>query len=384
MRNTLIISGGVLIGILVLAGLWWYLLLNGRPEGLANIPNPFGDGGKNEFAPEIVVPDLTDEPRTFSTALQRITDTPVAGAAFIEEEGRALIHYAERGTGHLYIADPATGTSTRLSGTTVPRTTEAMWSPAGTHVVLVTETAAMPRTFLGTLEYDAEGDATLDSLELDRSVRNLAFSADGTTLFYTEDTTAGSAGYARTLETGARRVVFSSPLRDLAVSWEPEIIAYTTPSALQDGYAYRSASFNRLFGGVPGLMVTQTSSGIVATYTDADTNTLKSRASSLSGTEIAVPVFPEKCAADGIVLWCGAPTAPPTGSYPDDWYQGAVSFDDIIWQVNTATGNATLVSIPSEDVGVALDVTNMQVSKGGAMLLFIDKNTGALWLQDTF
>lgn len=383
MRNSLIISGGVLIGILVLAGLWWYLLLNGRPEVLMNIPNPFGGTGANEFVPETIVPDLTDQPRAFSTALRRITDTPVAGAAFIEEEGRVLIHYAERGTGHLYAADPTTGTTTRISGTTVPRTTEAIWSSAGTHVVLITEVAATPRTFLGTLEYDAEGEATLDSVELDRSARNLAFSADGATLFYTEDTDAGSIGYARTLETGARREVFSSPLRDLAVSWEPAIIAYTTPSAFQNGYAYRSANFNRLFGGVPGLMVTQTSEGAVATHTDPETKTIVSRTDSLSSTPLAVPIFPEKCAPDGIMLWCGAPVAPPPGNYPDDWYQGAISLEDIIWQVNTATGNATLVSIPSEDVGIALDVTGMQASEGGAMLLFVDKNTGALWLQDT-
>lgn len=386
MKNTLIIIGGIILGLLILGGLWWYLLLNGRPASLADIPNPFGTSDETAFTPTTIAPDPTTEPRVFDTALRKISEGPVAGATFVEEDGRTFIYFAERGTGHLFVADTETGTTTRISNVTLPRTTDAVWSPDGTHVALTTEVSAgVVRTYLGTLTTaSSTGETTLSTVELSRSVHNIAFSNDGTQVFYTVGAVSGSTGYSQDLANGARSVRFTTPLRNTIVSWEPSITLASAPSASVKGYVYGGASLTRLFGGVNGLMAIPTKNGYVVSY--LDNGSLVSRAGTPGGTPLAITAFPEKCTPDtqtSVVLWCAAPIALPSGIYPDAWYQGTVSFEDIIWQVNTEIGSATLVSIPSEDVDEPIDAIHMQVGGNSKFLLFINKRDGALWLQET-
>ncbi len=124
MKKTWIIIGGT-VALFILLGLaWWYLLMNGRPEALSNIPNPFS-GGSGAF------PASTDGDRqgtpspVFATSLKQISDGQVAGAVFVERNGLAYVRYAERGTGHIFEYDTRSGSTVRLTNTTIPRATEA-------------------------------------------------------------------------------------------------------------------------------------------------------------------------------------------------------------------------------------------------------------------
>ena len=393
MRNTLIIAGGVVAGFAILAGLWWYLLVNGGPEELA-LENPFSTGG--EVAVSVVEP-LEEELSTDTRSpLRRIHPRPVAGAAMISDGSRSLVHFAELGTGHLYAYDPSSGTSTRLSGTTVPRTIDAAWSPDGVHVVLTTQgDAGTVRNFLATLVSTVaessttsastapQGDVLLETIELDRDAENIAFSPDGASLYFTLPTASGSTGYAYDPETGAREVRFTSPLRDLRVAWEPAPVAYASPSADADGYAFYPESGERIVGGLSGLILTPAGERVVLTYIGEDGPV--SRASTIDGTQLTLTVFPEKCTPDPFaphILWCAAPTALPAGRYPDSWYQGVVTLEDELWQLNTVTGSATLLSIPTEDAGVSIDAVGLTISNEGDVLTFINKRDGGLWLQE--
>lgn len=383
MKKTIIIIGiGVLV-IILLGGAWWYLLMNGAPKKLSSILNPFGTSSSDRFATTTVTTAVTDQPRPPGT-LRKISTSPVAGAVIFSRDGAEYVRYVERGTGHIFEVALATGATTRITGTTIPRTTRAFWSPLGSRVVLVTETATdETRIFAGAIERADGGEGALTTIELDPHARNVAFAQTGESVFYTIPTVGGSAGYEHNLKTNIRTVRFNSILRDIVVVWEPSIIAYTAPTAYQRGYAYEGSGFSRLPGGVNGLMVVPTAHYRILSY--AENNTLVSRADTLNGTALAIPVFPEKCAADptrDTVLYCGAPLALASNAYPDVWYQGAVSFDDSVWQVDVATGSATLVSVPSKDAGEAIDAIDMQASRAGNMLIFINKKDGALWLQE--
>lgn len=391
MRNTLIITGGVVAGFAVLAGLWWYLLVNGGPEDLA-LENPFATGG------DVTVPEVAPvEEALVTTAdapLRRIHPRPVAGADFVSDGGRTLVHFTELGTGHLYAYDPLVGTSTRLSGTTVPRTIDATWSPSGAHVVLTTQgDAGSVRHSLVTLVQTDSGTTTastspsgpahIETIELDRTAENIAFSADGAALYFTLPTSAGSTGYAYDPDSGARETRFTSPIRDLRVVWGVNPLAYASPSATADGYAFYPETGERIAGGLRGLMLTTTGDRPVLTYTGDDG--LISRAGAVDGTRLSLAVFPEKCVANALVphiLWCAAPSALPSGTYPDAWYQGVLTLEDELWQLNTVTGSATLLSIPTEDAGVAVDATDLTVSDAGDALVFINKRDGGLWFQE--
>ena len=392
MKKTFIIIGIIALVLALLGGAWWYLLMNGAPKGLSNIPNPFGtfDGDSEEFAPAPREPAI--EPRV-SGALRKLSEVPVAGAVLTRRDGASYARYVERGTGHIFEVDLASSATTRLTGTTIPRATRAVFSAQGTRVVLFTESAdSNERVFAGAIERADSGEGTLATSELDPTARNIAFSATGESIYYTVPTATGSVGYEQNLkvDTGTRATLFTSPLRDIVVSWgspasaELSLIAYTTPTAQQRGYAYEGAGFSRLFGGVPGLMVIPAQNYRVVSY--AGDNTFISRTDTLAGTTLAVPAFPEKCATDAshpTTLWCAAPLALLPGDYPDAWYQGAISFDDSIWQVDVTTGSATLLSVPGDDVGETIDAVGMQATSDGDTLIFINKKDGSLWMQKT-
>lgn len=393
MRNTLIITGGVVAGFAFLAGLWWYLLVNGGPEELV-LENPFSSGG--EATVPVVEPAEEELLTDTSSPLRRIHPRPVAGAAVISDGNRSLVHFAELGTGHLYAYDPNIGTSTRLSGTTVPRTIDATWSPDGTRVVLTTQgDAGSVRHFLATLiPADAgngttsasttpRGDARLETIELDRTAENFSFSTDGVSLYFTLPTNSGSAGYAYDPETGAHEMRFTSSLRDIRVAWNPTPVAYAAPSAEADGYAFRPETGERLAGGMPGLMVMSAGETLVFSYVGEDG--LVSHAGAVDGTPLALTVFPEKCVADPLasnVLWCAAPTELPRGTYPDAWYQGVAAFTDILWQVNLVTGHTSILSTLDTGTSAPIDATDIRIGMNSGLLLFINKRDGGLWLQE--
>ena len=111
MKKTLLIISSIVLGIILLGGAWWYLLMNGRPEGLSGIPNPFGTFGDDseEFAPAPREPAI--EPRV-SGALRKLSEVPVAGAVLTRRDGASYARYVERGTGHIFEVDLASSATT--------------------------------------------------------------------------------------------------------------------------------------------------------------------------------------------------------------------------------------------------------------------------------
>lgn len=388
MKKIWILIGIVLLIIILFGGAWWYLLMNGAPEGLSGISNPFGifgGGSSKEFATTTPETEVIAQPLpAVPASLRKLSTSPVAGAVMISRDGATYVRFVERGTGHVFEINLASSITERITGTTIPRTARAIWSPQGSRVVLITETTGGDtRIFAGTIERTDEGEGVLNTTELESAARNITFASTGESVYYVTPSSGGSTGYEHNLKTNVRTVRFNSVLRDITVTWEPAVVAYTTPTAHMRGYAYAGAGFTRLFGGVNGLMVMPTANYRIVSY--AENNSLISRTDTLDGIPFAIPVFPEKCAADPVrstLLWCGAPSTLTPGAYPDLWYEGAISFNDNIWQVDVTTGNVTLMSVPSEAVGEAIDITDMQVGDAGDMLLFINKKDGALWVQE--
>ncbi len=238
------------------------------------------------------------------------------------------------------------------------------------------------RIFAGALVTNDNGEMVLDGTELPSDAGNVAVSNDGRRIFYTVRGVQGTTGYIYDTETGETSTRFTTALRHIRVNWEPGLYIQTLPSVSLTGYAYEGASLTRLAGYKRGLMLTPAARGYALTYLEDGAYVSYS---SETQEPLAITVFPEKCTKDATeahVLWCGAPLALPAATYPDAWYQGTVSFDDSIWQLDLRTGSAALVSIPSEDVGEPIDAVNLAVSRRGDMLLFTNKQDGSLWLQE--
>ncbi len=385
MKKTWVIVGSVLLIILLLGGAWWYLLMNGRPESLSGIPNPFGSfGGSNTFNPSQPIEENPVTGMSTTGALRKISMTPVAGAALFEQNNSTKVRFVERGTGHIFEIDPASGNNVRIANTTIPRTTEAIWSPQGSRVVIISEgTPGARRITVNTIERTDAGEYALSEIELPSNAESISFNREGNSIYYLVPTQNGSTGYVQDLKTTGRTELFTSVLRDITVRWEPEILAYTKPSGQVPGYAYRGTQFERIAGGQNGLMIIPTSAAHVISF--LANGSLISYGPAPTSTPLTAPLFPEKCTADPLVssvLWCGAPLTSVIGQYPDLWYQGVVTFNDIIWKINVHTGGLELISIPTDDVSEEIDVIDMHVNASSTMLIFTNKRDGLLWLQE--
>ena len=72
---------------------------------------------------------------------------------------------------------------------------------------------------------------------------------------------------------------------------------------------------------------------------------------------------------------CGIPQRIPGGQYPDSWYQGLVSFRDVIWKIDTTTNTTSLILTPEP----SFDIIKPQLSPDRSYLYFINKSDQTLW-----
>jgi hypothetical protein len=74
------------------------------------------------------------------------------------------------------------------------------------------------------------------------------------------------------------------------------------------------------------------------------------------------------------------PKSIDTGSYPDTWYQGEVSFRDQIWKIDLKTGNGTMLVDPiTISNGEEIDGTKLMMDDGENYLFFVNKKDSFLW-----
>ena len=99
---------------------------------------------------------------------------------------------------------------------------------------------------------------------------------------------------------------------------------------------------------------------------------------------VALPVatIADKCVwtADESAIYCGIPTNPSASyAYPDDWYQGAISFNDRIWKIDVAGRLAQLTLDFSTTAKQSLDAEALSIDPLGKELVFVNKIDGSLW-----
>ena len=109
---------------------------------------------------------------------------------------------------------------------------------------------------------------------------------------------------------------------------------------------------------------------------------------------IDLPItLPEKCDAANGIFVCAAPISIPIETvsgydtvFPDSWYQGDITFDDVIVSVNAATGEKDLLLAPNQEEiqilsrNTNFDVIHPQLTPDGEFLFFVNKYDMALWM----
>lgn len=298
----------------------------------------------------------------------------------------AVIHYITRKNGNVFGYNVNKSTLSRLSNKTIPGIEQATWLSNGSLAYVRysepatrnVSTYALPSNGIGGffLPQNLTGVAVFGS----SAVVTLSSNENGSLVTHAQPDSSNTY------------TVFNTPLSSIVTSFagRNNYLVYTKPSAAINGYAFlvsnKTGEWNRIAGPLHGLVAKASPDGsivLVSYITAGGAMQLELvDAATHIVTQLPVPTIADKCVwgVDNKSIYCGIPTNPPRVSYPDDWYQGAVAFNDEIWKINVASRYAQLVlKLSKENVGI-FDVETLAVDPKNTVLSFINKNDGSLWV----
>lgn len=375
----------------------------GRQPAGSQTPTESATGAR---AQQIVIDDL---------AIKTVSEKPVAGGVFIEREDpespikakKLYVRYMERESGHIYELAHNENIPKKISNTTITRIYDSYFNNTNSAVYLrrlneensVENIYAILQEKAPTTSPAALIEAVVGKLNqslLSNSIKEFAISPNKNKIFYLTEI---GEDYVGTIEdfgnrTGSnRKQVFSSPLREWLIQWPTEntIFFNTKPSFAVPGYLFsqniNGGGLTKILGGINGLTTNISPDAKKLIYSEAIEGGLRTYIYDLAAKKSSLwslATMPsEKCLWGGIdkeTLYCAVPSPIPQAEYPDQWYQGIISFNDELWRVDTKTGNAELlVDRATFDRSGGVDAINLVLSPQEDYILFTNKKDSSLW-----
>lgn len=410
-RKTILI---VALAFIILLGLgaYYYFATNKAQKPAPGIPS-FGlggtgttEGGENKKEVGVNQDFVPNVPSSALPRLYELRKTPVAGSGFVETGKGASysisVRSVDRGLGHIFETPLSTYIETRIVNETRPRISEALWGNGGKSVVMRylenTEENSIKTHIInlkGTppLSPGSSDDfLKVEDVVLPDFIPFVAVSEDKTDkLFYLEDNGASSVGYVTN-----SKGVFSKVFESTVTEWLPQfpnqkLVTLTTkPSANVLGYSFflntDNKSVTKVLSGINGLTTLTSRDGKLILFSESRGGfpelSLYDVAKKISY-PLSVQTLPEKCAwsaKDLLVAYCAVPQNLLRANYPDQWYQGLVSFSDVIMKIDTKTKTSELVLNPGSLGASSLDIINPVLSSDDSYLLFMNKGSGTPWV----
>lgn len=414
-KTKIILAIVILLVITGIVGFLFFYKNQKGERGIDVVRNafPFGQGEEGKA----IVPPKTGEegerpPAGGEAPIQKLFQihrAAIAGAyPFVRvasnEQEETVIRYMERGVGHIFETSMNTMREERISNTTRLKIYEALWGESGKNTIiryLDENDGQTIRSFLlklgGLNQGTASGEATTTVVQeetgtfLPENISSIAISSDGRSAFSLLRVGNEAVGTIYDMTTERTKQIFQSPLTEWLVAWpEKDTITLTTkPSGGVPGSMYtldtRIGSTKKVLGEIDGL-TTLANSDMGRVLYSKNTNRgfelyvydTKSRAAQ----KLPFSTLPEKCVwgrKDTAVVYCGVPTATPPMLYPDNWYQGLISFSDEIWMMNTNTFTTELIANPMQVAREEIDVAYPLLSPDENFLFFTNKKDSSLW-----
>jgi hypothetical protein len=328
-----------------------------------------------------------------ASPLIKISTVPIAGA---EAFGRkvtsttttSIVRYIERATGHATEYDRSTYLISTVSNKTIPSVYKAWWS--GDNVIaqfFLEQNKNIVKTFTGNLPSTISSTTQLTGSFLTDDIYTLAISPEGKRVFVLPqgDNAIGSIS---NLDGTKKTPILNFPFNEWAAQWPSEntITLTTKPSFNTSGYMYflsTAGVMTKAIGNIAGL----------TTLTSPDLGYTIYSTSNNSGISTGIYNFkknvvfafnngtlPEKCVwskQNKTTAYCAVPTIIPIGNYPDDWYQGNISFVDNIYKVDLLLSAVQLIyKLPTNQ---SIDAINLFLDAKEENLYFTNKNDYYLW-----
>lgn len=433
----------IIVIILIALGVSYYWFFVRIPNLAVNSGNGNGSSGNGIFAPfggsAPTNAGNTQNATTSTTtatlptaipvpALREISATPVGGMIASTTASTTILRWIDRGTGHIYQAYGDNTAINEISAMTVPMIYDSYWNTDANAFIFqsLTENSdkvtnfyaqltALPATVVATTssasatssvnvnQSESQGiQYTLNGSPLSAGTLAIAVSpATGKTsanqvFTLVSDGNGGSAGFVSNFDGSKKTQIFDTPLTQLNVQWPTaNIIALTTKgTASEPGFLYfvnpTTGTFTKIIGGLNGLSALVNPDGTEVLYSRANqagNGIITSVYNLTTGTSQNLPfdTLAEKCVWSTLQttdLYCAIPENIPSASYPDAWYQGTMSFDDSIWEIDTITGDVHELVDLTKTSGQDIDAENLQLDSQEDFLYFINKKDLSLWSFD--
>lgn len=343
--------------------------------------------------------------------LYELHKDPVAGVAFIEtkdKKGNVLssaVRYIERGLGYIFETGLSTYAESRIVNETRSRLSEALWGNGGKSVVIrsvddkeggviktrIVNIGAPATSFVrSTSTEPAVGEfLRTEEIYLPDYIPFMALSEDGADkLFYLEGGTGSTATFK---DTGVSKIFNSAFTEWLPQFPSQKLITLTTrPSAKVPGYLFfldpGAKSATKILGNINGLTTLTSRDGKFVLSAETKDNVPELSLYDVAKKELhplSLQSLPEKCVwgqKKATLVYCAVPQTLPNATYPDQWYQGLVSFSDALWVIDATTFNTQRIMTPGNLGAPALDMVNLALSSNDAYLLFMNKVSGTPWV----
>lgn len=311
---------------------------------------------------------------------------------------RPIVRYVEKGSSNIFDAFSDTLENKRLTNTTIPRVEEAFFGNEGKTVFmryLRTDNSTI-ETYVGNVPEPIVGGDALPELSgnlLPSDMLDMSLSPDGKQLFYLTPSGNELLGFVTDLSGQNQKKIFNSPFAGWLSQWAtPTKIIFTIKATgYGKGYAYGTdiikGGFDKVIGGITGLTTLMSPDG---SYVLFSRNTANGPALGLMATkdktvrDLNLNTLPEKCVwgKTSLTIYCAVPNDIPSGQvYPDNWYQGSISFDDSVWSIDATNTyqNQLLFTPEAEEGGEPTDGIRLGIDTTNTYLYFINKKNNILW-----
>lgn len=362
-----------------------------------NIPNEPGNtsSGKN---------NLLVNPKNIP-ALRQISTTATAGYSPSLQSGKTSVQFVERSSGNIFETAMEDMRKDRISNALVPEVQEAFWGNAGKSIVyryIKSGESSVTTVIIGIPNPNkpkvaAQNATTTNQLVasfLPENILSVLVSPDTKNIFYLTKTPAFATrvalGNVFNFQKNTSTRVFQTPFSEwLPVSFDGKnVLLQTKASQNVPGFLYSmntsTKELQKIIGGINGLTTLPSPDSQKILYSGSSRGGIdlhlynRKENSTLT---IPLATLPEKCVwgIDDTVLYCAAPDYLPSAEYPDNWYQGSVSFNDMVWKIDSKTGNMTTLFSPASFSAPKMDITNLTLSPNKDFLFFINKTDSTLW-----
>jgi hypothetical protein len=305
------------------------------------------------------------------------------------------LRYVDRATGNIYQTFADKIEERKFSGTVIPQIYEALFGNKGLSVVMryLKGDGRTIETFVGNLPKELLGADTtvpneIKGIFLPENIKDISLSPDTLSIFYLFNSGNNMVGTTMNLTTNKKVQIFTSPFTEWLSNWSnAKVITLTTkPSSGIPGYVYGmdagGKNLGQIFGSINGLTTLTSPSGKLVLYGNDGLSLGIYHTDTKVSDSLGVRTLPEKCVWGKLsdTLYCAVPKSIDTGSYPDTWYQGEVSFRDQIWKIDLKTGNGTMLVDPiTISNGEEIDGTKLMMDDGENYLFFVNKKDSYLW-----